>query len=161
MLPRHGPIRAIYTPEIFIFGVAFLLNLVWESFHAPLFVFKEQSSWSALTACLLFCAVVDGVMMVFVYWVVALIRQDRSWFLRGKRVDKVLLALTALTLAFASEYAAVHYRNLWRYSERMPLIPIAQIGLAPMLQWVILPTVIFCNYWEVWNSETDRRRISA
>jgi hypothetical protein len=25
----------------------------------------------------------------------------------------------------------------------MPLISIAQIGLAPMLQWVILPTVIF------------------
>jgi hypothetical protein len=143
MLPRHGPIRAIYTPEIFIFGVAFLLNLVWESLHAPLFIFKEQSSWSALTACLLFCAGVDAVMMVSIHWVVVLIRQDRSWFFRGKRVDKVLLALTALTLAFASEYAAVHYRNLWRYSERMPLIPIAQIGLAPMLQWVILPTVIF------------------
>jgi|APPan5920702752_1055751.scaffolds.fasta_scaffold94959_2 hypothetical protein len=25
----------------------------------------------------------------------------------------------------------------------MPLIPIAQIGLAPMLLWVILPTVVF------------------
>jgi hypothetical protein len=60
MLGRLGPIRAIYTPEIFIFGIAFILNLVWESLHAPLFVFKEQSSWSALTTCLVFCAGVDA-----------------------------------------------------------------------------------------------------
>ena len=46
MLPWLGMIRAIYTPEIFIFGIALLPNLVWESLHAPLFVFKEQSSWT-------------------------------------------------------------------------------------------------------------------
>ena len=142
MLRWLGTIRAIYTPEIFIFGIALLLNFVWEFLHAPLFVFKEQSSWSALTACLWFCAGVDAMMMVFVYWVVALIRQDRCWFLRGRSVDRVLFALTALTLAFASEYTAVHYRNLWEYSERMPLIPFARVGLTPMLQWIILPTLI-------------------
>jgi hypothetical protein len=122
--------------------MALLLNLVWEFLHAPLFVFKEQSSWSILTACLLFCAGVDAMMMVFVYWFVALIRQDRSWFLRGRSVDGVLFALTALTLAFASEYTAVHYRNLWEYSARMPLIPLIRIGTTPILQWLILPTVI-------------------
>lgn len=142
MLGRLEPIRAIYTPEIFIFGIAFILNLVWESLHAPLFVFKEQSSWNALTACLLFCAGVDAVMMVFVYWVVALIRLDRSWFLRGKSVNKVVFALTALTLAITSEYTAVHYRSLWQDPERMPLIPVAGIDITPILQWLILPTII-------------------
>jgi hypothetical protein len=81
-------------------------------------------------------------MMVFAYWVVALVRQDRSWFLRGKSVDTMLFALTALTLAFASEYTAVHYRKLWEYSERMPLIPVAHVGLTPTLQWIVLPTII-------------------
>jgi hypothetical protein len=81
-------------------------------------------------------------MMVFVYWFVALIRQDRSWFLRGRSVDGVLFALTALTLAFVSEYTAVYYRDLWRYSERMLLIPLVRIGTTPILQWLILPTVI-------------------
>jgi hypothetical protein len=154
-------IRATYTPEIFIFGVAFLLNLVWESLHAPLFVFKEQSSWSTLTACLLFCAGVDAVMMVSIYWVVALIRQDRCWFLRGRSVDRALFALAAFTLAFASEYAAVHYRNLWRYSERIPLIPFADIGLAPMLQWIILPTVIFAIAAKFFGNLRNRRSVSA
>jgi hypothetical protein len=142
MLPWPGMIRAGYTPEIFVFGIALLLNIVWESLHAPLFVFKEQSSWSTLTACLVFCAVVDAAMMLFIYWVVALIRKDRFWFLRGRSVDKVLFALAALTLAFASEYNAVHYRNLWEYSERMPLIPVVRVGLTPIVQWIILPGVI-------------------
>jgi hypothetical protein len=140
--PWLGTIRANYAPEILVFGMALLLNLVWEFLHAPLFVFKEQSSWSTLTACLLFCAGVDAMMMVFVYWFVALIRQDRSWFLRGRSVDGVLFALTALTLAFVSEYTAVYYRDLWRYSERMLLIPLVRIGTTPILQWLILPTVI-------------------
>lgn len=154
--PWLGTIRANYAPEILVFGMALLLNLVWEFLHAPLFVFKEQSSWSTLTACLLFCAGVDAMMMVFVYWFVALIRKDRSWFLRGRSVDGVLFALTALTLAFVSEYTAVYYRDLWRYSERMPLIPIAQIGLAPMLQWIILPTGIFAIIGKFWNSPKQK-----
>jgi hypothetical protein len=160
MLPWLGTIRAIHTPEIFIFGIAFLLNLMWESFHAPLYIFKEQSSWSALTTCLLFCAGVDAVMMVFIYWVMALIRQDRRWFLRGRSVDRALFALAALTLAFASEYAAVHYRNLWEYSERMPLIPIGLVGLTPMLQWIILPTVTLQLLPSV-GILRNRRRVSA
>jgi len=77
MLQWLGTIRARYRPEIFLFGISLLLNLVWELLHAPLFVFKEQSSWISLTTCVLFCVGVGALMIVFVYWVVALIRQDR------------------------------------------------------------------------------------
>jgi len=62
-------------------------------------------------------------------------------FVRVPSLDKPAISLR-LPSHLPSEYTAIHYRNLWAYSERMPLIPVARIGLIPMLQWIILPTII-------------------
>ena len=122
------------------FGI--FLNLAWEFLHAPLFRFEQQSSWSSLLGCLLFCSGIDALMMLAAYWTVALIRRDRYWFVRKSKADLVLMGSTALSIAFISEFTAIHYRDLWSYSPWMPVIPVLEVGVSPMLQWIFLPSLV-------------------
>jgi len=129
-------------PEVYILLFSFLLNLLWEAIQAPFFVFEQQSSAFLLTGCLLFCSGVDAFMNLTSYWIVSGVTGDRYWFLSHRPSRWVSFVGVGLVLAFVSEYTAIHYRNLWQYSERMPVIPGIDIGLTPTLQWLILPPVV-------------------
>jgi hypothetical protein len=80
--------------------------------------------------------------MLWSYWIVAAARQDRYWFVGRRTRDTALFVLSGLVLAVVSEYTAVHYRALWRYSKWMPMVPSVGIGLTPLLQWLVLPMVV-------------------
>ena len=51
------------------------------------------------------------------------------------------------TLAFGigytiySEWLNVNVRGSWAYSDLMPVVPVIETGLAPLLQWVVVPTL--------------------
>lgn len=134
-------------PEPYVLLYAFALNLLWETAQSPLFVFDQQSSAFSISGCLLLCAGVDALMSLTAYWTVSLAAGGRYWFLSKQPKYYLGFVLAALTLAFVSEYSAVHYRNLWKYSELMPIIPAVELGLTPLLQWLGLPvlTLILLN----------------
>jgi hypothetical protein len=45
-----------------------------------------------------------------------------------------------MTLAF--EHLATQVWSLWSYSEAMPVIPILDVGLVPLLMWSVLPPLV-------------------
>jgi len=63
----------------------------------------------------------------------------------GKMVSNLIFPLSCARLV--SEYSAVHYRNLWKDSEVMPIFPMVHVRLTPLLQWLALPalTLILLN----------------
>jgi hypothetical protein len=126
-------------PELYVLLYAFTLNLLWETAQSPLFVFDQQSSALAISGCLLFCSGVDAMMTLTAYWTVSVAGGGRYWFLSKQPKYTFRFVLAVLTLAFLSEYSAVHYRSLWTYSELMPIIPAVELGLTPVLQWLALP----------------------
>ena len=132
-------VQVFKFPEVCIVGYAFLLNLAWEAIQSPLFFFEQQSSLAALSGCLLFCSGVDALMTLIAFWTLALARKDRYWFLRPEAKDWILFVVVAVSLAVLSEYTAVHYRDLWKYSTLMPVIPGLDIGVIPIIQWLLLP----------------------
>lgn len=138
-------------PELQVFFYAFLLNLLWEAIQAPLFVFEQQSSVPLLSGCLLFCSGVDAFMILTSYWALSIVTRSRYWFLsRGLSYWFSFVGI-GLLLAFVSEYTAIHYRDLWQYSERMPVIPGLDIGSTPILQWLILPPMVLILLTRTWE----------
>ncbi len=129
-------------PELHISFYAFLLNLLWEGIQAPLFVFEQQTSTFLLSGCLLFCSGVDVIMTLTAYWVLSVAVRDRYWFLSKKLKCWFSFVSIGLILALVSEYTAIHTRNLWEYSSLMPVIPGLNIGLTPILQWLIFPPFV-------------------
>ena len=57
------------------------------------------------------------------------------------------MALPAILLGLGytvfSEWLNVRIRQTWSYTEAMPLLPPLGTGLAPFLQWVIVPGMAF------------------
>ncbi len=132
----------IRIPEVNLLVFSFLLNLLWETIQAPLFVFDQQFSTFLLTGCLLFCSGVDALMTLTSYWIVSITAGSRYWFLSKSAGYWISFVGVGLILAFVSEYTAVHYRDLWQYTERMPIVPGLDVGLTPILQWLILPPLV-------------------
>jgi hypothetical protein len=40
------------------------------------------------------------------------------------------------------EWLATQVLSRWAYAESMPVIPLLRVGLAPLLQWVVLPPIV-------------------
>ena len=55
----------------------------------------------------------------------------------------ILTVLIGVGYTVFSEWYNVYIRQSWAYSARMPTIQIgkAQIGLSPMLQWIVVPAL--------------------
>lgn len=81
-------------------------------------------------------------MTLVAFWTVAVIAKDRRWILMKRKKYAVTFVAVGLVLAFVSEYTAIDFRNPWKYSGRMPVIPGVHIGLAPVLQWLFLPLIV-------------------
>lgn len=120
---------------------AFGVSIVWEMLQAPLFVgMLEMPRWNATALCLQ-AAAGDAVMILIAFAVVTLGARDRTWRLRLPRGCLGAFALVAALQGLALEWLSLRLER-WNYGPEMPVEPFFGLGLAPILQWLILPLAI-------------------
>ena len=120
--------------------LAFLFNVSWEILQIPLYkggVYK----WQHILFCVL-ASVADVVMVLLIYFGFAWIYKDALWIknLNTKRI--ILLMLIGGVGAVLSEIRHLSI-GTWSYADAMPLIPVVNVGLSPVLQFMILPILIY------------------
>ena len=133
-----------WLPEFNVMLFALLLNYPWEFIQAPLFEgMAERPHWEAVKACTQ-AALGDAVIMLVAYWGVAVARHSRAWIVAPGWRDVALLSSIGVGITVVIEGLAVHgwWLASWRYSAAMPIIPGLGVGLAPVLQWVVLPPLV-------------------
>ncbi len=143
--------RLIFT----IAAVAFLLNLIWEIVQMPLY--KDGSySLSHITFCAL-ASVADALMVVLIYLGVALIYKSPLWIEDIKWQPVVFIILIGGVGAVLAEMRHLSSGS-WAYSPSMPIVPLVNVGLSPVLQFMFLPLLSFhlSNYFikNKWNEKT-------
>jgi len=116
----------------------FGLSLVWDVMQSPFYTDTFTVPWTAVAFNRLHCAVGDALILLAAFWIVTL-RWGRFWMRMPSWPS--CLAFLALGLAYTavSEYVNVQVLQLWAYSCWMPTV--AGIGLVPLLQWMIVPSV--------------------
>lgn len=127
-------------PEISLCFLAFFLNFFWEVLHTYFYEFKE-SPFSTLLYGWLHCTLGDVIITLGAFWLVSLISRNRRWFLSPNRLYLIAFVLAGVAYTFFSERANVHIFKSWEYNELMPMIPLTEIGLTPILQWIIIPSL--------------------
>lgn len=117
------------------------LHLVWETLQLPLYTVWWQPLPSRASA-VLHCTVGD-VMIAGVTLLAALGLSARSEEPRPNPL-RVWLYLVLLGAAYTmfSEWFNVTVRRSWAYSHLMPTLPGLGTGLSPLLQWIIVPTLV-------------------
>jgi hypothetical protein len=133
--------RGQINPKAFFTGIgaAFALNLIWENAQAPLYQGHNdffRFFWMCSVAAVGDVAIVAGL-----YLALALHYRDWTWYGVFSWSAAILTMAAGASTAVAVEWWALD-TGRWRYSD-MPIVPVLNIGLLPLLQMLAIPLIVF------------------
>lgn len=139
------------APEVDVTLTAFLLHLVWEFWQAPWY--QGMSDMSHLQGVLLCsrAAFGDTLIALLAYCALSVYAHDRFWALAATpaRIGGYLGIGLGVTVVL--EWLATDVLDRWQYAAGMPTLPLLGTGLAPLLQWLIVPLAVLGWVRRAWN----------
>ena len=129
-------------PEIQLIMLALPLELLWEVAQFPLYTVWQEGDWSYILYGLAHCTLGDLLILLVLYWVVALLNQDRYWYRSSILVNGLLFTALGVAYTIYSETVNVRVKGTWDYTDLMPIVPVIDIGGMPFLQWLLIPPVL-------------------
>lgn len=133
----------MYAHYLAAFAVAFALNLVWENAHMPLYKnFTGDGSPLSRFLRSLYDSFMDGVTILAIYVALAVVLQlGLRWPFEASFFQHLILIFAGGAVATVVERQALR-AGRWQYTERMPIVPILRVGLSPLLQLMIIPSIV-------------------
>ena len=138
------------------FSVIIPANLIWEFAHMPLYTIWSEGTWGEIVSAAAHCTGGD-ILIAMSALMLALMLTGHGW----PRVAATRSYATVLTVVFGlgytlfSEWPNIVIRAAWAYSDLMPIIPVLDAGLSPVLQWIVIPLVAF--WWTTRPFSADRK----
>ena len=120
--------------------LGFLFNYAWELIQMPLYK-AAPFNFGHIAFCAL-ASVADAIMVLLIYFGFALIYKDSFWIREMTAFRISLLMLVGGIGAVAAEMRHLSY-GTWAYDSSMPILPVVHVGLSPVLQFMLLPFLIF------------------
>ena len=120
--------------------LAFIINFAWEIIQGPLYIGFTYSI-SHIAFCGL-ASVADAIMVLLIYFVLTIIYKDLLWI---KHINLQRTLIPILIGGIGAILAEMRYLSLgnWSYASSMPVLPFVNAGLSPVLQFMLLPGLIF------------------
>lgn len=128
-------------PELNIAFFSFLLNFAWEVLQTPFFI-DISDKITTIIWYRFHCTIGDVVISLGCFWLVALISKSRTWFLSPTKGQLLMFIGFGVSYTIFSEIKNVSLYKLWEYSDLMPVIPYIDVGIVPLIQWVIIPPIL-------------------
>ena len=130
--------------ELNLVVFALLLNFPWEILQAPLFVGMADGPFiDAIKGCAQ-GTLGDAVIMLLAYWTVSVVAGSRNWILAPNGRQLFLFVAIGVLITASIEWLAIrgYWVQNWNYSQAMPVVPGIEVGISPLLQWIILPLLV-------------------
>ena len=145
------------SPEFNVAIFALLLNFAWEILQAPWYAGMADLPHAQVTKVCLQATLGDAVIVLMAYGAVAAAARSRLWIAAAKGWQLTLFIAIGVLITAAIEWLATRgqWVQSWNYLPTMPLLPGTGIGLAPLLQWVLLPLVTVWFVRRQLGSRTD------
>ena len=122
-------------------AIAIVANLVWESLQLPLYTLWTTGTRREQAFAVLHCTVGDAMIAGLSLLTARALFARATWPRTGvARVYAASLAFGVVYTIF-SEWLNTSVRGSWAYSDLMPVVPGIGTGLAPLLQWLLVPTL--------------------
>ncbi len=119
-------------------------HLIWEIAHIPLYTIWVEGSWSEIAFAVVHCTGGDLLIAMSTLLLSLFLVGGHAW--PTARAAAVLLLAVALGVSYTvfSEYLNIVIRAGWAYRDIMPVVPSLDVGLTPLLQWLVVPSLA---YW--------------
>ena len=121
-------------------SISFTLNEAWELLQMPLY---EQPIYKM--GHIAFCtlgALADTIMVLLLYILFVFVYKNAFWIEQKNWVKIFVVMLTGAVGAVFSEKRHLLIGS-WSYDQSMPIIPLVNVGLSPVLQFLLLPVTIY------------------
>lgn len=136
-------------------------NLAWEMAHLPLYAVWETGTLATIAWLLVRCTIGDFLIALSSLMLALVLLNCGNWPRRGyRRVAGVALAV-GLAYTLFSEWYNTTVSEVWAYSDPMPMVPVIDIGLSPIAQWIVVPLIGFCWAQQAVAREAGRAFPSA
>lgn len=135
--------RLLALPELNFALFAFLLNYVWEMLQIPFYAgVALMPHWDAVLFCTR-ATLGDAGIAVVAFWLVAgTTAAGRGWALRPGRQQVIAFTAAGVGITLVLEIVFTRLWPRWTYSQMMPVLPVVDVGVVPILQWVVLPPLV-------------------
>ena len=123
-------------------GVSIVANLVWEMLQLPLYTVWATGTRRQQAFAVVHCTIGDA-MIAGLSLLVAL-RSVRTRDVAERRRCSRLCGEASRSVSvytIFSEWLNTSVRGSWAYSDLMPVVPVIGTGLAPLMQWFVVPTL--------------------
>lgn len=118
-------------------------NLTWEFAQMPLYTLWETGTLNEIAFAAIHCTGGDILIALSALTVALVLFGTHQWPEEGLWH----VALPAITIGLGytlfSEWLNIEIREVWTYRDLMPVIPVANIGLSPLAQWIVIPALAF------------------
>ncbi len=140
-LLKHSNNRiAFKRVSYFIIAFSFFLNYAWELLQMPLYK-NTVFDLKHIAFCGL-ASVADTIMVLLLYFGFATIYKQPFW-IKHINIQRTLMLVTLGGIgAILGEMRHLSQGN-WVYASSMPILPFVEIGLSPVLQFMLLPVLSF------------------
>ncbi len=118
-------------------------SLVWEFFHLPLYTIWETGSTSDLIFAAAHCTGGDVLIALSSLTLALFLAGEQGWPGRGYSKVAALTIVFGLSYTIFSEWLNIEIRESWAYRDLMPVIPVIDAGLSPVMQWIVIPLAGF------------------
>lgn len=115
-----------------------LYSLAWEIAQLPFYTLWAESNPGWIAFAVVHCTVGDamiGTAALLVALILSRAGHPANW--PGTKIF-IWMVFLALAYTLASERINLIQGN-WAYSDWMPMVPWVEVGLAPLLQWIVVP----------------------
>ena len=130
--------RTILPWLVLAIGVAAIGHLAWEAAQLPLYTLWRAGTPQDIAFALIHCSGGDVLITTATFAVATALARHFRWPSFGWLMVFTAIALGAAYTIF-SEWLNVEIRRTWSYTAAMPVLPVLGTGLAPLLQWLVVP----------------------
>lgn len=120
-----------------------LANLAWEFAQLPLYTIWSEGTVREIVVAALHCTGLDILIASFSLAITLVLGLSAAWPQRGYLKVATLAIAFGVAFTLVGEWLNTGVLKNWAYSEAMPIVPILNVGLSPLAQWIIIPTVAF------------------
>jgi hypothetical protein len=122
-------------------GASLVAHLGWEILQLPLYTLWSTGTLRQQAFAVVHCTLGDAMIAGLALLSALAVFARPSWPQVG--VAPVYAAVLAFGVGYTiySEWLNINVRGTWAYSDLMPVLPVIGTGLAPLLQWFVVPTL--------------------
>lgn len=124
-------------------GFVAVANLMWEMAQLSLYTIWFEETFSKIAFAVIHCTGGDVLISSSALLGALVVAGDGRWPNARYWTVATTAVFAGLAYTIFSEWLNTEIRGTWAYTEWMPTLPFIGSGLAPLLQWLVVPPVAF------------------